>query len=475
MLASLLRTGLPLLLIALATLPAVAQMPSQKRPPPQPTAVQQIEQNLNDVFMLTKVRQSKQASEKRKLAATLYQTAQETPEVSDEKYVLLDEAVRLAAAAADLDQARQAIAALDRDFEIDRAALQHEALETSLAVPAVATARREQIQQGLQWVDAAIAAEQFEAAGKLSALLVKATPKAGDRDLTKAVIEQRARGGEQFKEFKQVQPALEVLANNPVDPASNTTAGRYYCLRRNDWQRGISMLALGNDEKLAEIAAIELKDPTDAAEQIQLADLWWDYAEKLPAADQLPTRKHAADWYSKAATRATGLAATKARQRAAEVYAASQGGVLYLDDLPITEAWVGHGSLGLRGQAGYDVGDGTEVLRFRGEPVPHALSTHAGDGRPALVEIELPVEMIRLETILSLGKNPDSPVTFRVLGDGHELFRSPPMTRRGIELPCRVSLAGVRKLRLEVHAAGGAGNSWAYWFEPRLFVKTDKK
>ena len=454
---------------------AIGQAPSTKQPAPETAEVQQIEQQLDDVFKLSQVRQSKQLDEKRALANKLYETAESATKNDAEKYVLLEQAFRLAAAAGELNSARRAIDALDRSYLIDRTALLHDAVEICLALPMTTAARRELVSQGMQLVEAALTEEQFVGAGKISALLIKAVPKTGDRELSKAVQEQRTRGAQQYQIFKAVQPALEKLASEPVDPASNTTAGWYYCVQRDDWQRGVPMLALGDDQNLAAIAKLEIANPSDAAEQLQLADQWWDYADKATESRQIALRKHAADWYSQAFLRTSGLNATKAKQRIAEAYAAAQGGVLYLDDLPISDSHVGWGTLGKRGRMGYEAPNGSDVLLFRGNPVKHSLSTHPDHRRPAFAEIELPVEATPFESILFLAKNSNSPVMFRVLGDGRELFRSPPMSQVGSEFPCRIPLAGVRKLRLEVHAEDLPWNGYTFWVEPRVYVKTDKK
>ena len=454
---------------------ASAQSPGKKQTPPQAADAQQIEQQLDDVFKLAQVRQSKQLDEKRALADKLYETAESAANDDAEKYVLLEQSFRLAADTGELNSARRAIDALDRNYQIDRTALLHDAVEICLALPMTTAARRELVAQGMQLVEAALTDEQFIGAGKISALLIKAAPKTGDRDLSKAVQEQRTRGAQQYQAYKAVQPALEKLASEPVDPESNTAAGWYYCVQRDDWQRGVPMLALGDDQNLAAIAKLEIANPTDAAEQMKLAEQWWDYADKTTESRQIALRKHAADWYSQAIPRTTGLNATKAKQRIAEAYAAAQGGVLYLDDLPISDSHVGWGTLGKRGRMGYEAPNGSDILLFRGNPVKHSLSTHPDHRRPAFAEIELPVEATRFESILLLAKKSNSPVMFRVLGDGRELFRSPPMSQVGSEFPCRITLIGVRKLRLEVHAEDLPWNGYTFWVEPRVYVKADKK
>ena len=43
-------------------------------------------------------------------------------------------------------------------------------------------------------------------------------------------------------EYPRVKQAMAKLATTPDDPASNALAGRFLCLRKQDWQAGLPML-----------------------------------------------------------------------------------------------------------------------------------------------------------------------------------------------------------------------------------------
>jgi formylglycine-generating enzyme required for sulfatase activity len=65
-------------------------------------------------------------------------------------------------------------------------------------------------------------------------------------------------------------------------------------------------------------------------------------------------------------------------------------------------------------------------------------------------------------------KDPSSPVTFCVLGDGRELWKSPPLQKRGESAELSVDVRGVKELRLEASSGEKNGNCHATWFMPRL-------
>ncbi len=64
--------------------------------------------------------------------------------------------------------------------------------------------------------------------------------------------------------------------------------------------------------------------------------------------------------------------------------------------------------------------------------------------------------------------DPESPMTFTLLGDGTVLWRSKPVASRKDGQPCEVSVRGVRLLRLEVGCERGIRAAHGLWFDPTL-------
>jgi endo-alpha-N-acetylgalactosaminidase len=64
-----------------------------------------------------------------------------------------------------------------------------------------------------------------------------------------------------------------------------------------------------------------------------------------------------------------------------------------------------------------------------------------------------------------------TPVTFRVLGDGRELWKSPQaLDAAGAVQDCTCDVTGVDVLELRVECPGSAVNAHAVWLEPRVLV-----
>lgn len=122
--------------------------------------------------------------------------------------------------------------------------------------------------------------------------------------------------------YSKVEKVVDTLQDDPDDPDSNLTVGKYMCFIKHNWERGLPMLAVGSDDGLKRLAREELKQPLDAEEQTLLADQWWELADREKERDSA-TRKEmqlrAVYWYLAATNRLpAGLLQVKAEVRIKE-------------------------------------------------------------------------------------------------------------------------------------------------------------
>jgi len=152
--------------------------------------------------------------------------------------------------------------------------------------------------------------------------------------------------------------------------------------------------------------------------------------------------------------------------QAAKAPARAGGGApVYLCDLPEQEVHVGFGNFGKRGELGYE----GLTISVNGQPSPHGLSMHPPYKGSARVKYDLAGRYATLSGAAAINdeaRQIRSALTFRIVGDGRELWRSQPL-RRGRE-EFNVSLRGVRKLELCVDCPGLMADAHAVWVEPRL-------
>jgi hypothetical protein len=119
---------------------------------------------------------------------------------------------------------------------------------------------------------------------------------------------------------KQVALAIAKLLSEPADAEANLAAGKWFCLVARRWSDGLPMLHLGSDPELAKIADMEIAGPRSGAEELQLADAWYDNAGKQRAKeDKLGMLARSMYWYQKTLGQLSGLTKERVVKRSAEI------------------------------------------------------------------------------------------------------------------------------------------------------------
>src|SRR5262249_32123258 len=115
-----------------------------------------------------------------------------------------------------------------------------------------------------------------------------------------ARVDKRSAEVEQAKqEFGRMQKFVDVLAKHPNDPAANAEMGRYFCLVKGNWERGLPLLVKGGDKAFLDLAKEDLSNPKDGRAQLDLGDQYASLAENEKALAQKMLLKRAHYWYVK--------------------------------------------------------------------------------------------------------------------------------------------------------------------------------
>jgi hypothetical protein len=293
-----------------------AAQPEKKLAVPTAAERAQVGKQLDELY---KTGPGQTAAKDPSTAQKLYEVAAKGSGIPAERYMLLSRGAEIAAAGGDLDLSLQGIDALDKDFEINALDTKQKLLDkfVNAGKPkqlAVAIPAAEQL------VDQAIAADQFEIALALVATANRAVVKS--QIANRKEIEERL--SRRRRDIHVVQPifaaakkARESLEKNPTDPEANLTCGRWCCLYKADWAAGLPLLAKGSDERLKSLAAQELnsKTPPDAEQQAQLAEAWWDLAQKEAGIARDSLRLHAGEIYQAALPNLTSVLRTAAIEK----------------------------------------------------------------------------------------------------------------------------------------------------------------
>jgi formylglycine-generating enzyme required for sulfatase activity len=296
---------------------AGADRPTAPRKAPVPGAhAQATSQKTAGELYGGRFRQAKTTAEKTAVAAEMIDAARTVGDGSADQYVLLRIARDVAAGAGDAPTALRAVERLVERFDVPAAKL---TADTLLAAAHKATTSSQQTavaEAVLSVADAVADEDEYDLAISLCEAAHAPAQRARQYALAKKLtakideLKQRQRASQEYRD------ARAVLEKNPTDPAANLAAGRQLCFVKRDWDRGLPMLALGNDAELKTVAAKDLGGAKSVEEQVALGDAWWDLAEKKTDAEHDALRLRARFWYRQAEPNlAGGLAGLKVKQR----------------------------------------------------------------------------------------------------------------------------------------------------------------
>jgi hypothetical protein len=222
-----------------------------------------------------------------------------------ERYMLLLKGADFAVEGGDISLALQAVDTLDAEFAIVALDLKEKLLERVVKVASNADQVAESVSAAERLIDDAIAADRFDMATLLAAsasklLLKKFVEPDFRHDTEKTLAAYRAQIKALQPQWEAAQKAKQAHDSKPDDPDANGTLGRWYCFYKGDWKLGLPFLAKSGSERLKPIAEQELQSPTDAAQTVQLADQWWEIAQKETGVAADAIHLHAGELYRSA-------------------------------------------------------------------------------------------------------------------------------------------------------------------------------
>jgi hypothetical protein len=327
--------------VAAASLTPPPAVPvSTRRPVPPADRLRAAETQVRTFFKTDYA--STSPEDRRALARKLLKTALDTADDAESQYALFCEARTAAAHAADVETAVHAVRETARLFAVDpakEATATLTRLEETVRTPAAA---RETVDAYLRGCAEALAEDQVELAQVLASRAERLARSAQDPALLTRVQDQAKETQEAVREAAAVRPALKKLAEDPEDPASNTTAGSYYCFARDDWKKGLPLLAKGGDAELKALAEAERAKPATPEDQAALGDRWAAWGEKQSAPKAKANgRERALSWYDTALPGLTGLARARVEKKAkayVDAMAAQLGGQVVQGNVALASA-----------------------------------------------------------------------------------------------------------------------------------------
>jgi hypothetical protein len=289
----------------------------KRLPVPSAEAQQKAEAQIREVFQIGAV---KGKEETLALAERLFQGGLETKDDPAARYVLLRMAATMAAKTGDLDRVNKMADRVGEIYDASLVDVKADALEISAKAagtgPQALAANMVLVQNARALIDEALAADNYAAAGRVVSQVGMPAARRTQDETLKAEFSNRRGEIKRLRDgYAFVEQALAALKADAADAEANLTVGRWYCLEKGNWDKGLPLLAKGSDAALAKAAQRDLAAPQDANAKVDLADAWWALsAEKDRAESAAGLQARAVRWYREALPQLSGLVKAKAVQ-----------------------------------------------------------------------------------------------------------------------------------------------------------------
>jgi len=320
--------------------PALVDQPetAPKYPVPDDAALQEVAELIQEVYE-EDFSKAEKPSQKVALARKFLDEGLATIDDPTGQYGLFQAAKGLAVGVGDTGTSVQAVDEIAKLFEIDSLAMKVKVLE-SVGEATMRAAQRKQLALAANGIiDMAIADDNFDAAKKLASVAVVAARKSRDLRLTRLAVNRVKRIEALHAEYQEVEQAMRVLEDDPTDAEANLKVGRFHCFVKGNWSEGLSLLALGSDQVLKDLAEQEELIESEAPRaQLALGDRWWDLADQQDESVKQRMQERAGYWYAAASPALSGLAKAKVEKRLAELLSSASPSPNYSISLGISFA-----------------------------------------------------------------------------------------------------------------------------------------
>lgn len=223
-------------------------------------------------------------------------------------YVCLTRALDSAVTAKNVSLVSQILDRIVVKFDVDELSQRSEPL-LKLATVAMSVADSHMLATlFIPLIEASMREDDFALADRLTASAELCAARAMPRDTVTAQQVRTLAGDMRTTKaaYESVKPALDAVASGRATPKDFAAAGRYVCLQKGYWSRGIAMLAAGEDSKLKAIALQDLAAMTTPAERFAVAGAWWGLASAETGVAKNNAMQRAAEWYQQALPALTG-------------------------------------------------------------------------------------------------------------------------------------------------------------------------
>lgn len=268
--------------------------------------------------------EAKEADARVAAVVALIAAARDETLLGVERAAILQEARQQATTSGSADAVAAVEATVDAYFRVDRLALEAEALAIAATHARHAGAQEALVRRALEVGRRAALADRYEVATQATGLAAGAAKKLKHADLQRQCKSQTGEIRRWHARHQDLADDLTAVTEGVATPQQSLAVATFRCFEQLRWEDGLPALAESDHEKLAALAAIDLKGPRDTGQRLRLADGWWQAGQEGPVKQRPALRQRAAHWYAALAPQLAGLERTRVQQRLRE-HQAEQG------------------------------------------------------------------------------------------------------------------------------------------------------
>ncbi|HVE41926.1 MAG TPA: hypothetical protein VNM14_18675 [Planctomycetota bacterium] len=251
-----------------------------------------------------------------KLGRRLLDQAVDTKDDLALRFVLFREACEAATRAGDLETLLRGIDEVHGGFHVVGLSLKEPYLlkmEPALSKPDDLKRLAEVL---VRLAQEAVDLDQYDVAGKAAQSSQSSARKAKDAALAARADAAGKSVNEMKAAFEKARKAEELLASAPDDANANLVWGEWLCFQKGRWDRGLGFLTKAPNSPVRTMALKEFSGSAELNSLMELADGWWDLAEREPR----PSRRvqllvHARSIYTAALSKSSGEIRAKIGKR----------------------------------------------------------------------------------------------------------------------------------------------------------------
>ncbi|TWT33335.1 DUF1559 family PulG-like putative transporter [Blastopirellula retiformator] len=273
----------------------------QKLPIPDPKLTEIAETRIREIFS-NEFRVADSDNRQAELAKMLVDSGKKLGDDPVQQFAMYSLAYQMAQKGKAPATAKDAFDALNSQFEFDTVNQQLQLLRfASQNVARIPPQRKEEFKQlAIQIWQVSYDRNNFKAIDELFTIIETFARSQNDGAMVQRIAALRDEVTEARKVYSDIEAQFLSLERPSFNPDGNLLVGRYLCLHRNQWDKGLPFLAKSSNQNLKDAALLELEIPTTPTLQAEIGDMWWKATSGFNPLEKKRIQRRAAQWYQTA-------------------------------------------------------------------------------------------------------------------------------------------------------------------------------